>query len=172
MSEKCCDDNRAMLQANHPFSPNVWFIRLMTFLLAALAAASIVFWVLHWPAESHGSPGPVATAPSASIDSGKVALLLGANPATEKPPTANVSSVYKLLGVIAQGGPGQQGPRGSALISAEGASAKPYRVGDEVADGLVLQSVHARSVVLGRVGQTDGGVALELPLLPGMSDKR
>lgn len=51
-----------------------------------------------------------------------------------------------------------------------GAAAKPYRVGDEVVDGLVLQAVKARSVVLGRAGQTQGLITLELPLLPGMTD--
>ncbi|MDR3367576.1 MAG: type II secretion system protein N [Rhodoferax sp.] len=133
-----------------------------------MVTASAAFWVLHWPAGTHGSLNPVATAPDVTIDSGKVASLLGANPAAEKAPVANTSSAYKLVGVIAEGGIGHQGARGSALISVEGALAKPFRVGDEVADGLVLQSVHARSAVLGRVGQT-GGVALELPLLPGMS---
>ena len=143
----------------------------MTFLLAALAAASMVFWVLHWPTRASSSLSPVTTALPATIDSGKVALLLGANAAAGSGPVANASSAYKLMGVIAEGGIGHQGARGSALIAVEGTLAKPYRVGDEVTDGLVLQSVKARSVLLGRDGQTDGAVTLELPLLTGMSDR-
>jgi general secretion pathway protein C len=160
-----------MLHVDPSSAPNLWLLRLLTFLLAALAAASASFWVLHWPATTHDSLNPVATTPVVTIDSGKVASLLGANPAAEKTPTVSTSNAYKLMGVMAEGGIGHQGARGSALISVEGALAKPFRVGDEVADGLVLQSVHSRSAVLGRVGQTDGGVTLELPLLPGMSDK-
>ena len=106
----------------------------------------------------------------ATADSAKIATLLGASLAAEKPPVVSTSSAYKLMGVIAEGGIGQQGARGSALISVEGALAKPYRVGDEIADGLVLQSVHARSAVLGRAGQSGNGLTLELPQLPGMPD--
>jgi general secretion pathway protein C len=159
-----------MLRANPSSSSSLWSIRLLTFLLAGLAAASISFWVLQWPAKTPGSLNLVTTTRDVPIDSGKVALLLGANPAAGKTPTANISSAYKLIGVIAEGGAGHQGSRGSALIAVNGALAKPYRVGDEVADGLLLQSVKARRVMLGRDGQTNDAIMLELPQLPGMSD--
>ena len=73
--------------------------------------------------------------------------------------------------MIAEGRASAQGKAGSALLATTGLPAKPYRVGDEVADGLVLQAVKNRSVVLGRPGQTQGLVTLELPLLPGMTDR-
>ena len=156
----------------HPSSgPNIWLIRLLTFLLAALAAGSGLFWVLHWPAIPGAPVRPMAAAPDVRIDSDKIALLLGAsaNPAAGDSPAAPVSTQYKLLGVIAQGDARSQASRGSALIATEGAPAKPYRVGDEVAGGLVLQAVKARSVSLGQAGQTQSAVTLELPLLPGLS---
>jgi general secretion pathway protein C len=159
-----------MLPLHLSSGPNVWLIRLLTTLLAALAAGSSLFWVLHWPTSLGGNMRPVAVAPDVRIDSDKIAMLLGANsnPAGAAP-VASVSTQYKLLGVIAQGDAHSQSHRGSALIATEGAPAKPYRVGDEVADGLMLQAVKARSVSLGRAGQTQAAVTLELPLLPGLS---
>jgi len=77
----------------------------------------------------------------------------------------------QLLGVIAESRASSQSNAGSALLATTGSPTKPYRVGDEVADGLVLQAVKNRSVVLGRPGQTQGVVTLELPLLPGMTDR-
>ncbi len=110
--------------------------------------------------------------PTAVIDSQQVAALLGATPATGAEPATNAPATDKvqLLGVIADARPGSPGHAGSALMALTGAAAKPYRVGDEVVDGLVLQAVKARSVVLGRAGQTQGLITLELPLLPGMTD--
>lgn len=150
---------------------NPWRIRLLTFLLAAIAAASAAYWVLKWPGAAVPVRSTVADVPDLAIDSSKVARLLGAKSAASgdaSAPASAAPSVYKLMGVIAQGGPGGAGKRGSALIAIEGALATPYRVGDTVADGLVLQSVRARSVVLAPSGQSEGGITLELPLLPGM----
>ena len=157
----------AMQSLPIPSGTNPWLIRLLTFLLAALAAASALFWVLKWPAPSEPARSTVATQQAPAIDSSKIAQLLGASQAStaSDPSATNPPTNYKLLGVIAQGG---KGALGSALIATEGAVAKPYRVGDTVADGLVLQSVKARSAVLGREGQAGGMVTLELPPLPGL----
>ena len=148
--------------------PNAWLLRLVTFFLAALAAASVAYWVLKWPAPVSTvramAPEPV----SAAIDTSKVARLLGANPdaAAGAPgapaPTVNAQSKYKLLGVIAQGSRG-----GSALIAINDEPAKPYRVGERLTDDLVLQSVKARSATLAPDMQGGGSVTLELPPLPG-----
>lgn len=160
-----------MLHADHSPAPNLWLLRLLTFLLAGLAAASIAFWALQWPTQTSFGQSSLATTPAATIDSDKVATLLGANAVADVNPVVNTSNAYKLIGVIAEGSIGHQGTRGRALISVDGTSSKPYRVGDEVADGLILQSVHARSVLLGRDGRTQDAVSLELPLLPGMTDR-
>ena len=96
-----------------------------------------------------------------------MARLLGASARTDATSApVNLSAKFKLLGVIAQGG---SGSHGSALIALEGTPPKPYRVGDTLSDGLVLQTVKARSVVLGPAGQPGGSFTLELPWLPGMT---
>lgn len=146
-----------------------WLIRLVTLLLAALAAGSALYWALKWPAKPEPTHGTIAAPKAPEIDSNKLALLLGASQSgAGEAPATNVQVNYKLLGVIAQGGLGSKGTMGSALIAVEGSLAKPYRVGDVVADGLVLQSVKAHSAVMGPEGKSGGTVTLELPPLPGM----
>jgi general secretion pathway protein C len=87
-------------------------------------------------------------------------------------PIASLQSRFKLLGVIAQSSAGAQGTYGSALIAVDGTPAKPYRVGQLVADDLTLQSVQARSAALGTKGQSQAAVTLDLPMLQGMSPKQ
>ena len=162
-----------MLQSPSLSNPNRWFTGLFTLLLAAAAAASAVFWVLQWPGKTPTGLAVVSTQPTPVINSQVVARLLGAGSAAASDPagTPPAPSDVQLLGVIAEGRASSQGKAGSALMATTDSPAKPYRVGDEVADGLVLQAVKARSVVLGRPGQTQGQVTLELPLLPGMTDR-
>ncbi len=152
----------------HPSSNNLWLIRLLTFLLAALAAASAAYWGLKWPGTVAPTHNNLVAPPAQTIDSAKIAQLLGARQTGDAAATASVQTSYKLLGVIAQGGPGATGERGSALIAVEGASAKPYRIGDTVAEGLVLQSVKARSAGLAPSLQDAATITLELPPVPGM----
>lgn len=140
----------------------LWRLRLVTFALAALAAASALFWGLKW--QNPSTPARVAPImPQArAIDSTKVAFLLGARPASANAAPISTASNYKLLGVIAQGK-----QHGSALIAVEGAPPKPFRVGDTVANDLRLVSVAARSVTLGSGAPGEDGVTLTLPPLPG-----
>jgi general secretion pathway protein C len=63
-----------------------------------------------------------------------------------------------MLGVVAD-----QHSAGAALIAVDGKPAKPYRVGDVVEDGLVLQSVKGRNAALGPVS---GAAVLTLELPP------
>lgn len=145
-------------------SPNPWLIRLVTFMLAAIAAASVGYWVLTWPTPT-GTTRAVAPEPvTPPIDTAKVAQLLGANPNASgaQAPTVSAQSKYKLLGLIAEGARG-----GSALIAIDGEPAKPYRVGEHLSDNMVLKSVKARSATLAAGLQDNGGVTLELPPLPG-----
>ena len=147
-------------------SPNPWLLRLVTFLVAAMAAASVGYWALKWPAPASSvramAPEPVRT----PIDTAKVARLLGANPnasaAGAQPPVTSAQAKYKLQGVIALSTRG-----GSALIAINDEPAKPYRVGERVSDDLLLQSVKARSATLANNLQGSGSVTLELPPLPG-----
>lgn len=162
-----------MLQSPALSNPNRWLTGLFTLFLAAAAAASAVFWVLQWPKKTPTVLSAVSTQPTALINTQHVARLLGARAEADGPqaPDASAPSPVRLLGVIALGHTRSQGQDGSALLATDGAGAKPYRVGDAVADGWVLQAVKPRSVVLGRPGQTQGHIVLELPLLPGMTDR-
>lgn len=141
---------------------SLWRLRLVTFALAALAAASAVYWGLKW--QNPSAPARVApiVAQPRAIDSAQVAALLGARPKAATAAPVNTLSNYKLLGVIAQGN-----RHGSALIAVEGAPAKPYRIGDTVGNDWRLLSVAARSVTLGSGAAGDDGVTLALPPLPG-----
>jgi general secretion pathway protein C len=145
-------------------SPNPWLVRLVTFILAAIAAASVGYWVLTWPTPTNPVRAMAPEPATPPIDTAKVALLLGANPgaAGAQAPTVSAQSKYKLLGVIAEGARG-----GSALIAIDGEPAKPYRVGERLTDDMVLQSVKARSVTLTADSLGSGGVTLEMPPLPG-----
>jgi len=162
-----------MLQSPSLSNPNRWLTGLLTLSLAAAAAASAVFWVLQWPGKTPAAMATVSTQPTAVINSQLVARLLGAggDVASGLQDNAPAPSDVQLLGVIAEGRASSQGKAGSALLATTDSPARPYRVGDEVADGLVLQAVKTRSVVLGRPGQTQGLITLELPLLPGMTDR-
>ena len=153
-----------MLRHPEPTPANPWLIRLLTLLLAALAAASATYWVLKWPGRNMAQPSAPLMTDTPPTDPEAVAMLLGARPGPVPTATSAVvpQSNLKLLGVIAQGGAGS---RGSALIAIEGGTTKPYRVGQAIVDGLVLHSVKARSAYLAPDLQSAATVKLELPPL-------
>ena len=110
-----------------------------------------MYWVLKWPAAARPVASTEAAAPELAIDSDKIARLLGASPGTGTSSgvaAAPAATRFKLLGIIAPGNPDTPGAVGSALISVDDGLAKPYRIGQAVADGLVLQSVKARFAYL------------------------
>jgi general secretion pathway protein C len=71
-------------------------------------------------------------------------------------PVASLSSRFVLTGVVAD-----QSHSGAALIAVDGKPPKPFRVGANVDENLVLQSVDSRSAVLGSGGAPV--LTLELP---------
>jgi general secretion pathway protein C len=147
----------------------LWSTRLSSFLLAALAAASVVYWGLRWSE-------PVSTPRSGNdwsnprpIDTGRIAQLLGASTAPSSDaatPVASALGQYKLIGVIAET---RGSGFGSALIAIDGEPAKPYKVGDRLSDDLVLQSVSARGAALASSMQAPATVELELPPLASLN---
>jgi general secretion pathway protein C len=152
-------DNQPMFTLNFP----VWRLRLTTFLLAAMAAASAAYWVLKWTSPTPPLRAPAALPPTQTIDTSKIAQLLGASATSAaKAPATSALDSYKLMGVIAQG---SQGTQGSALIAIDGKPAKPYRVGDKVSDTLVLHSVTARGAALAASLQAPIAGKLELPAM-------
>jgi general secretion pathway protein C len=145
---------------------SLWPARLSTLVLAALAAASVVFWGLRWSEPSSLPRASSDWAGPRPIDTGRVALLLGATSATasgdDDEAPLQVAARYKLLGVIA-------GPKGhefgSALIAIDDAPAKPYKVGDRLSDDVLLQSVSKRGAALAPSMQATAAITLELPPL-------
>ena len=67
----------------------------------------------------------------------------------------------KLTGVVAG-----RASRGYALISVDGKPARPFGVGSQVTDTLVLRSVAVRSAALGPDRTAPASVTLELPKPP------
>jgi general secretion pathway protein C len=144
-----------------PFSSgtNLWSIRLLTFLLAGMAAGSALYWVLKWPT-SGPAVRDVTLAPATTvIDTEKIAQLLGAShgPAQASEAADVGAANFKLVGVIAQGS------HGSALIAVDGKPAKPFRVGSEVGNGLFLRAVSSRTAQLATALNAPASVTLELP---------
>jgi len=155
-----------------PPTSSAWPARLTTFVLAALAAASLGFWVLAWPTAPRTPVPDTAYVKPPSLNATQVADLLGARASdtqTAQRGTAGSSTAgLKLVGIIATANPNRQGATGSALIAVEGAPARPYRVGQTVTANLTLQSVQAHSVALSAQTGSSTPLTLELPPPPGM----
>lgn len=140
--------------------PNRWPLRSVTFVLWALAAASVVYWGLKLSSGRAVTTSAVSAARApAPIDAAAVARLLGSGPAAPGGTAPSIASRFNLLGVVA----GRNPQSGAALIAIEGKPPKPFRVGSAV-DGLMLQSVRARSAVLAESATGPAVVTLELPL--------
>jgi general secretion pathway protein C len=95
--------------------------------------------------------------PTASADPAAIAALLGAVPNSgAAAPVASLSSRFALIGVVADAT-----HSGAALIAVDGKPPKPFRVGANIDENLVLQSVDSRRAVLGSGGAPV--LTLELP---------
>lgn len=143
----------------------LWSIRIVTFALSTLAAASAGYWVLKaWQAGPPSAAAP-ALAARASPSAGPQALAralgggLAPSPMANIAPYAPVASRYALVGVLAG-----ISRKGAALISIDGQDAKPVRVGAPVDANMVLLSVSGRSAVLTSGADATSRVILELPL--------
>ncbi|TAF81382.1 MAG: general secretion pathway protein C [Curvibacter sp.] len=141
---------------------SVWPPRFAALVLSIAAALSVAYWGLHWQV----SPSPVmsATATNAGdspVDSNAVAKALGAVAAAKETESlvtpATEASRFVLQGVVGNAS------AGSALISIDGKTPKPVRVGDVVAEGWTLHLVEGRRAVLSRNG---ADLELSLPALP------
>ena len=136
-------------------------------MVSSLAAASAGYWVLKWislaPARQ---TAVVAFADTTQSDPLVVARLLGggqtsASAAPGASALADSSARrLKLTGVVADRAIG-----GYALISVDGKPTQPFRVGAQVNDGLILQSVAPRSAALAASADAPASVTLDLPKL-------
>jgi general secretion pathway protein C len=141
---------------------SIWWPRLSALVLAALAAGSAVYWALKWPGSATAPMATVAMNEAPAADPLVLARVLGggnsAVATAPAPAVISASSRMALVGVVANG---QNG--GSALISVDGKPARPYRVGSQVEEGLLLQSVGPRRALLAADLQGPASLTLELP---------
>lgn len=139
----------------------LWWLRLVTFLVAALAAASAAYWALKWSATPvSGANAAPAISRSAPTDPGVVARLLGGAQTAVTALAETAASRFKLMGVVTTGT-----STGYALISVDGKPARPYRVGAAVNDSLVVHSLAPRSAALAPKADAPASFTLELPAL-------
>jgi general secretion pathway protein C len=148
---------------NTPYSR--WRLRIVTFLVAALATASASYWVLKWNASASLQPtAAVVFSDAGPAEPRVIARVLGGaqRGAAALPgvPLDNAASRSKLTGVVAG-----RDNTGYAVIAVDGQPAKPYRVGALVQDGLVLHSVAPRSAALAARVDAPVSLTLELPKL-------
>ncbi len=140
---------------------SVWAVRLVTFAVAAVAAASAAYWGLKvWNASHVSRAGTAAIASAPPLDPQALANVLGGGSAALTPQAGSAAvanTQYVLQGVVADTQSG-----GAALIAVDGKPAKPFRVGAAVDGGLVLLSVSGRQAALGP--GLDGPATVELEL--------
>lgn len=146
-----------------------WATPAATVALWTLAAASAVFWVLRISAPADALAPPAATTRVvAAADPGAVARLLGAAPKVNTVAAApEAASRFALWGVIAYGT-----TQGAALISIDGKPPRPWRVGAQLSDGYVLQSVGLRAATLGASVDSAPAFTLQLPVRAPISLNR
>ncbi len=147
--------------------------RLATFLVWLLAAASGVYWALQFV---QGPASPISAAVAApapgvgSVDAQALAKGLGgglvaapaANTGAPAAASALQASRFVLTGVVVNRNSSAQGV---ALIAVDGKPPRPYRVGTQLADGVVLHSVTTGKAMLATGADTAPGLTLELPQL-------
>jgi general secretion pathway protein C len=141
-------------------------MRLLSFVIWAVVAASAVFWLTRLLSRSDPAPSHTVTASAnASVASADLSRLLGstrtaaAEPAAEPPPDAR----FKLIGVVAP--KSKQPDSGLALIAVDGKPPRPVTLGGVVDGPLVLLAVNHRRAELGPAGGA-ATVRLELPAVP------
>jgi general secretion pathway protein C len=139
-----------------------WTPRLAAFAVGLLLAASMVAWVLRWPAKDAGlgRPLPMVNDDLPPAPAGVLVRLLGAQaqaPEMAAPPDA--ASRFRLTGIIAS-----VSGAGVALLSIDGNPSKPYPVGSQLEEGWMLQSVERRRVALAADAKAPVGLRLELPV--------
>lgn len=141
-------------------------MRLLSFAIWAVVAASAVFWLTRLLARADAAPAHAVTVsnnPSVAVadlsrllGSTRVALLDSATPETA------ADARYKLIGVVA---PKSAAAAGVALIAVDNKPPRPVSLGGVVDGSLVLLAVYHRRAELGPVGGAPT-VRLELPAVP------
>ena len=141
----------------------LWSTRIVTLVISALAAASVVYWGLKvWGMSTPAVSSVALVEPMPAVSSQAIAKALGGGmaPVATASTAAPAASRYNLIGVLAG-----QIRAGAALISVDGQDAKPVRVGTLVDNEMVLESVSGRQAVLSSSTGTSAKLTLEMPEL-------
>ena len=141
-------------------------MRLLSFVIWAVVAASAVFWLTRLLSRSDPAPSHTVTASaSPSVASADLSRLLGSTrtAAAEPGPEPAVDARFKLIGVVAS--KAKQPDSGLALIAVDGKPPRPVVLGGVVDGPLVLLAVNHRRAELGPAGGV-ATVRLELPAVP------
>lgn len=141
-------------------------MRLLSFVIWAVVAASAVFWLTRLLARSDPAPAHTVTASAnASVASADMSRLLGSTRSVAAEPAAEpaVDARFKLIGVVAP--KSKQPDSGLALIAVDGKPPRPVVLGGVVDGPLVLLAVNHRRAELGPAGGA-ATVRLELPAVP------
>ena len=136
-----------------------WKVGAGTFVLWFLAIACVVFWGLKLSASQLGQGAPALPAAPTVVDIPSLIRALGGTEVAARPASA-APTRYTLIGVLA----GTRSGHGAALIEVDGKPAKHYRIGAEVAEGMVLVSVNKREAHLGFTPNGPTAVTLQMPL--------
>ena len=133
----------------------------MSGLFWLVAGLSAGYWALQVGGQGHWTSleGLAPSAPQSDVAS--VGRALGA--ASDQPSNAAQASAppparLRLLGVVVKGG-----TVGAALIAVDDQPPRPWRVGSEVLEGLVLQSVDRQGARLGASRSGPSTMVLEMP---------
>lgn len=142
--------------------------RLVSFVIWALVAATVVFWGLRLLVRAPTAPIHAIVPGDLAESHADLTRLLGAAPVPVAAEVAapEASSRFRLLGIMAPKSHQEPHPgQGLALLVIDGKLPRAYAVGARVDGDLVLQSVGPRTANLGP--QTGAAtIRLELPLLP------
>ncbi len=151
------------------------WIRFATFLVWLLAAGSAVYWALQFVRGPNAPLSAAVAAPASgagALDAQALARGLGGGKAQPSSPTevAAAPSAFQaerflLTGVVVQKSSRPANQQGVALIAVDGKPPRPYRVGSQLADGVMLHSVSAGKAMLSASADAAPGLTLELPQL-------
>lgn len=139
--------------------------RLSAFVIWALVALATVFWGMRFFVRPNPVPANAVVVSESAQVRGDLSRLLGAEPVAAVAAAPQMSSRFRLLGVMAAKSSPQGMTPGVALISIDGKPARAFASGARVEDQLVLQNVSLRSA---SIGSAQGGstFVLEIPALP------
>jgi len=139
-------------------------MRLLSFAIWALVAASAVFWLTRLLARADPAPAHTVTvSANTAVATVDLSRLLGTTRvATAEAPAAVADTRYKLIGVVA---PRSAAATGLALIAVGDKPPRPVSLGGVVDGSLVLLAVNHRHAELGPAGGAPT-VRLELPAVP------